>query len=113
MRKKIIGILLILILIVIFIFYYSAKPSKINETNIQENKSQETLAVSNIMTPKEKLVTATEKESSDVIKDLLYKNRIEKILLVDKNFSLKGLVTLKDINKTKDFPLATKDGEGR
>jgi IMP dehydrogenase len=59
------------------------------------------------------LVTATEKESLDVIKDLLYKNRIEKILLVDKNFSLKGLVTLKDINKTKDFPLATKDGEGR
>ena len=49
MRKKIIGILLILILIVVFIFYYSAKPSKINETNIQENKSQETLAVSNII----------------------------------------------------------------
>ena len=77
------------------------------------NVLDSTLAVSNIMTPKEKLVTATEKESSDVIKDLLYKNRIEKILLVDKNFSLKGLVTLKDINKTKDFPLATKDGEGR
>ena len=77
------------------------------------NVLDSTLAVSNIMTPKEKLVTATEKESLDVIKDLLYKNRIEKILLVDKNFSLKGLVTLKDINKTKDFPLATKDGEGR
>ena len=71
------------------------------------------VAVSNIMTPKEKLITATEKESLDVIKDLLYKNRIEKILLVDKDFSLKGLVTLKDINKTKDFPLATKDSEGR
>ena len=77
------------------------------------NVLDSTLAVSNIMTPKEKLVTATEKERLDVIKDLLYKNRIEKILLVDKNFSLKGLVTLKDINKTKDFPLATKDGEGR
>jgi len=77
------------------------------------NVLDSTLAVSNIMTPKEKLVTATEKESLDVIKDLLYKNRIEKILLVDKNFSLKGLVTLKDINKTKDFPLATKDDEGR
>ena len=71
------------------------------------------VAVSNIMTPKKKLITATEKESLDVIKDLLYKNRIEKILLVDKDFSLKGLVTLKDINKTKDFPLATKDSEGR
>ena len=33
--------------------------------------------------------------------------------MVDKNFSLKGLVTLKDINKTKDFPLASKDNEGR
>ena len=77
------------------------------------NVLDSTLAVSNIMTPNEKLITATEKESLDVIKDLLYKNRIEKILLVDKNFSLKGLVTLKDINKTKDFPLATKDGEGR
>ena len=77
------------------------------------NVLDSTLAVSNIMTPKEKLITATEKESLGVIKDLLYKNRIEKILLVDKNFSLKGLVTLKDINKTKDFPLATKDGEGR
>ena len=77
------------------------------------NVLDSTLAVSKIMTPKEKLITATEKESLDVIKDLLYKNRIEKILLVDKNFSLKGLVTLKDINKTKDFPLATKDGEGR
>ena len=71
------------------------------------------VAVSKIMTPKEKLITATEKESLDVIKNLLYKNRIEKILLVDKDFSLKGLVTLKDINKTKDFPLATKDSEGR
>ena len=77
------------------------------------NVLDSTLSVSNIMTPKEKLITATEKEGLDVIKDLLYKNRIEKILLVDKNFSLKGLVTLKDINKTKDFPLATKDGEGR
>ena len=69
--------------------------------------------VANIMTPKEKLITSDENEALDKIKDLLFKNRIEKILLVDKNFSLKGLVTLKDINKTKDFPLASKDNEGR
>ena len=69
--------------------------------------------VANIMTPKEKLITSNENEDLDKIKDLLFKNRIEKILLVDKNFSLKGLVTLKDINKTKDFPLASKDNEGR
>ena len=69
--------------------------------------------VANIMTPKAKLITSDENEDLDKIKDLLFKNRIEKILLVDKNFSLKGLVTLKDINKTKDFPLASKDNEGR
>ena len=69
--------------------------------------------VANIMTPKEKLITSDENEDLDKIKDLLFKNRIEKILLVDKNFSLKGLVTLIDINKTKDFPLASKDNEGR
>jgi IMP dehydrogenase len=65
------------------------------------------------MTPKKRLVTAEEDAKLDIIKNLLYKNRIEKILLVDKSFSLKGLVTLKDINKNKDFPLASKDTEGR
>jgi len=69
--------------------------------------------VANIMTPKEKLITVDENEDLDKIKNLLYQHRIEKILLVDKGFSLKGLVTLKDINKTKDFPLASKDEEGR
>jgi len=69
--------------------------------------------VANIMTPKEKLITVDENEDLDKIKNLLYQHRIEKILLIDKDFSLKGLVTLKDINKTKDFPLASKDDEGR
>ena len=69
--------------------------------------------VANIMTPKEKLITVDENEDLDKIKNLLYQHRIEKILLIDKGFSLKGLVTLKDINKTKDFPLASKDDEGR
>lgn len=69
--------------------------------------------VANIMTPKEKLITVDENEDLEKIKNLLYQHRIEKILLVDKGFSLKGLVTLKDINKTKDFPLASKDDEGR
>ncbi len=69
--------------------------------------------VGTIMTPKERLVTAKENEGLDQVKTLLYENRIEKIPLVDDNFLLKGLVTLKDINKTKDFPLASKDSEGR
>ena len=69
--------------------------------------------VGTIMTPKERLITAKENEDLDVVKSLLYQNRIEKILLVDDNFKLKGLVTLKDINKNKDFPFASKDSEGR
>ena len=77
------------------------------------NVSDTSASVGTIMTPKDRLVTAKEKEGLDQVKTLLYENRIEKIPLVDDNFFLKGLVTLKDINKTKDFPLASKDSEGR
>ena len=76
----------------------------------QENLSAK---VAEIMTPKEKLVTAKEGESPDVIKRLLQDNRIEKILLIDDSFKLTGLVTLKDINKSLDFPDAARDDEGR
>ena len=76
----------------------------------QENLSAK---VSDIMTPKERLVTAKEGESPDVIKKLLQENRIEKILLIDDSFKLTGLVTLKDINKSLDFPDAARDEEGR
>ena len=76
----------------------------------QENLSAK---VADIMTPKEKLVTAKEGESPDVIKRLLQDNRIEKILLIDDSFKLTGLVTLKDINKSLDFPDAARDHEGR
>ena len=77
------------------------------------NVSDTSACVSTIMTPKERLVTAKENDKLDEVKTLLYENRIEKIPLVDDNFFLQGLVTLKDINKTKDFPLASKDSEGR
>jgi IMP dehydrogenase len=77
------------------------------------NVSDTSASVETIMTPKDRLVTAKENEGLDQVKTLLYENRIEKIPLVDDNFFLKGLVTLKDINKTKDFPLASKDSEGR
>ena len=76
-------------------------------------QEQHSVQVSEIMTPKEKLITAREGESPDVIKTLLQVNRIEKILLVDDSFALTGLVTLKDINKSLDFPNATRDDEGR
>ena len=76
----------------------------------QENHS---VKVSEIMTPKERLITAKEGEGPDVIKRLLQVNRIEKILLIDDAFKLTGLVTLKDINKSLDFPDAARDSEGR
>jgi len=69
--------------------------------------------VSSIMTPKDKLVTVKEGETSEVIKDLLHKHRIEKILVVNDDFELVGLVTVKDIQKSQDFPNASKDEYGQ
>ncbi|MFT7371681.1 MAG: IMP dehydrogenase [Oleiphilaceae bacterium] len=69
--------------------------------------------VSEIMTPKEKLVTVKEGATSKKIKDLLHKHRIEKVLVVNDDFELKGLVTVKDIQKSKDFPNASKDEFGQ
>ena len=69
--------------------------------------------VSEIMTPKTKLVTVKEGETSEVIKDLLHKHRIEKVLVVNDEFELKGLVTVKDIQKSQDFPNACKDEFGQ
>lgn len=69
--------------------------------------------VSEIMTPKDKLVTVKEGETSEVIKDLLHKHRIEKVLVVNDDFELTGLVTVKDIQKSQDFPNACKDEFGQ
>ncbi|WP_432696365.1 IMP dehydrogenase [Marinobacterium sp. YM272] len=69
--------------------------------------------VGKIMTQKEKLVTAREGEDTSVISDLLRRHRIEKILLVDDNFALRGMVTVKDMNKAQAFPNAAKDSQGR
>jgi len=68
--------------------------------------------VSSIMTPKERLVTVQEGASREEVKALLHKHRIEKVLVVDKKFGLKGLITVKDIQKSTDFPNAAKDGDG-
>ena len=65
------------------------------------------------MTPQDRLVTANEGASFDEITALLHKHRIEKVLLVDDEFRLTGMVTVKDINKARAFPNACKDGEGR
>ena len=65
------------------------------------------------MTPKDRLVTVYEGAKSDEIKSLLHKHRIEKILVVSKSFELRGLITVKDIDKAEKFPNACKDDQGR
>ncbi|GHB20904.1 IMP dehydrogenase [Salinicola rhizosphaerae] len=66
-----------------------------------------------IMTPRDKLVTVKEGTSLDVIKSKLQENRIEKILVVDDSFHLRGLVTVRDIEKARTYPNAAKDADGR
>jgi len=59
------------------------------------------------------LITCREGISQDEAKELLHKNRIEKLLVVDEKFELKGLITIKDIEKTRAHPNAAKDEHGR
>jgi IMP dehydrogenase len=67
------------------------------------------LPVSAVMTPKEQLVTVREGACREEIRRLLHKHRIEKLLVVNESFNLRGLVTVKDIQKAKEHPLACKD----
>jgi IMP dehydrogenase len=69
--------------------------------------------VSTIMTPKERLVTVEEGASKGRIRKLLHTHRIEKVLVVNDKFQLRGLITVKDIQKSTDFPHACKDEQGR
>ena len=69
--------------------------------------------VSSIMTAKGSLVTVKEDFDLDDVKELLHRHRIEKILVVGQDFVLKGLITLKDIRKSEDYPNACKDEQGR
>ncbi|MBL1259255.1 MAG: IMP dehydrogenase [Thiotrichaceae bacterium] len=68
--------------------------------------------VSSIMTPKERLVTVKEGAERDEVLSLLHKHRIEKVLVINDSFHLKGLITVKDIQKSTDFPNACKDDIG-
>jgi IMP dehydrogenase len=65
------------------------------------------------MTPKEKLVTVREGASKEEVIQLLHKHRIEKVLVVDNSFHLRGMITVKDIQKAKDYPQACKDNQER
>jgi IMP dehydrogenase len=69
--------------------------------------------VTEVMTPEERLVTVREGASKEEVKSLLHKHRIEKVLVVDDHFQLRGMITVKDIQKATEFPRACKDELGR
>ena len=71
------------------------------------------LKVKDVMTPQDRLLTAKEGASNEDIKRILHEHRIEKVLLVNDEFELTGMVTVKDITKAETYPSACKDEQGR
>jgi IMP dehydrogenase len=71
------------------------------------------LPVSKVMTPREKLVTVREHTTREEVLQLLHRHRIEKVPVVDEEGRLRGMITVKDIQKARDFPRACKDEHGR
>lgn len=76
------------------------------ETNLDQ-------PVRDIMTPRERLVTVKEGATVEEGKALIHKHRLERVLVVNDAFELRGLITVKDIIKTTEHPLASKDASGR
>ncbi len=76
------------------------------ETNLDQ-------AISNIMTPRDKLITVREGAPREEAIRLLHQYRLERVLVIDEQDTLKGLITVKDIQKSHDHPLACKDNKGR
>ena len=76
------------------------------ETNLDQ-------PVKNIMTPRQRLITVKEGVSSEDAKRLLHQHRLERVLVVNENFELRGLITVKDILKSSEHPNASKDQLGR
>ena len=70
-------------------------------------------SIKNIMTPREKLVTVREGAPREEALALMHKHRLERVLVVNENFELRGLITVKDILKSSEHPLASKDDFGR
>jgi IMP dehydrogenase len=69
--------------------------------------------VSSIMTPRERLVTVREGAPLEEAKQLMHRHRLERVLVIDDDFELRGLITVKDILKSTEHPLASKDGYGK
>jgi IMP dehydrogenase len=76
------------------------------ETNLDQ-------PVSNIMTPRDRLVTVREGAPREEAMALLHKHRLERVLVINDAWDLRGLITVKDIQKSSEHPLASKDGKGR
>lgn len=76
-------------------------------------QEQMDVPVSTIMTPKDKLVTVNENDDMSVARELLHKHRIEKVLVVNDDFKLTGMITVKDMNNAQTYPLACKDSSGQ
>jgi IMP dehydrogenase len=79
------------------------------DTRFETNLDQ---AVRAIMTPRERLITVTEGSSPEEAKALMHKHRLERVLVVNAAFQLRGLVTVKDILKSSEHPFACKDEQG-
>jgi IMP dehydrogenase len=69
--------------------------------------------VSSVMTPRDRLVTVREGASKEEVIALLHKHRIERVLVINDDFKLRGMIAVKDIQKSSDFPNACKDEQGR
>lgn len=76
------------------------------ETNLDQS-------ISNIMTPRDRLVTVREGANKEDVIHLLHQYRLERVLVIDDEDNLKGLITVKDIQKSSDHPNACKDSKGR
>ena len=76
------------------------------ETNLDQS-------IRSVMTTKERLVTVSEGVSKEEVLELLHQHRIERLLVVDAAYNLKGMITVKDITKSTVHPLACKDDQGR
>jgi IMP dehydrogenase len=76
------------------------------ETNLDQ-------PVRGIMTPQRRLITVREGASREEAKELMHRHRLERVLVIDEEFRLKGLVTVKDITKESEHPDASKDAHGK
>ena len=76
------------------------------ETNLDQ-------PIKNIMTPRDRLITVKEGASREEAMALMHKYRLERVLVINNDFELRGLITVKDIQKSTEHPLACKDSQGR